>query len=694
MENFLRIFFDIMTIYNDEICYVGHVLDPLCVFFTLFGCWGGCFEAESNKCEKSTDRPVCYCSPQHRGSWERGGPITVRDGHFCLLPVSISFNDTRLGSKDPLPMDGSSCRADAVTDLEHLARLLNVPMPNIGKLLPHSVFHTSRGMLSHVQSVARDLSQFAIIRIVDKSPGSMWGFCRAWVWDQTTAFLHAEKYSISTETRGDLLQGLLDLLQSKGWVASDKARLALLHLIGKGKSLSLKPITWRPICAQSAPVIPRWRLRLAARAFTCFLKFLSSHITGSFLHQSIQDVGRWMLDLNTWHCTVIGEADCEDQFNRILPSDVLQHFHEATEWLRSECRWRAPQMFWSLHKYDKTLDRAGKAAAFNFDVISHQELTELLQFCLQTDSLCVAAGSCWSRAFALPMGGPFSAQAADLHSLWCFHLRKQQFYSLGKLSFTDAGYPVWVNSRGRVVSLAQFRDNILVASKGLGSSWAMADVCNILQRAWSLRVLCPCISNSVNTCQLTCMSGQLHAPGVAMERRDGYGEVYVHPSALTPDWSLKQGAPLQSPWAVNETSLANLFTGVLMNCRVFQKSWAEFLLSAAAWLQISLLCHHQRAMTVRACQKSLHRLLSYTPHNAELSQRWITYISHDMPCSKTTVRTKLEHWLRVYATWDNDRYASWHIPHSGPHTDWCGDWSTCCTVHMSPPSGGGGRGPV
>ena len=85
-----------------------------------------------------------------------------------------------------------------------------------------------------------------------------------------------------------------------------------------------------------------------------------------------------------------------------------------------------------------------------------------------------------------------------------------------------------------------------------------------------------------------------------MERRDGYGEVYVHPSALTPDWSLKQGAPLQSPWAVNETSFANLFTGVLMNCRVFLKSWAEFLLSAAAWLQISLLCHHQRAMTVRA----------------------------------------------------------------------------------------------
>ena len=33
-------FFDIMTIQNDQISYVKHVLDPLCVFFTLFGCGG------------------------------------------------------------------------------------------------------------------------------------------------------------------------------------------------------------------------------------------------------------------------------------------------------------------------------------------------------------------------------------------------------------------------------------------------------------------------------------------------------------------------------------------------------------------------------------------------------------------------------------------------------------------------------
>ena len=41
MENFAKNDFAIVTSHNGEICYVKHVLDPLCVFFTLFGCWGG-----------------------------------------------------------------------------------------------------------------------------------------------------------------------------------------------------------------------------------------------------------------------------------------------------------------------------------------------------------------------------------------------------------------------------------------------------------------------------------------------------------------------------------------------------------------------------------------------------------------------------------------------------------------------------
>ena len=38
---FAKTIFDIVPTYNDEICYVKHVFNPLCVFFTLFGCGGG-----------------------------------------------------------------------------------------------------------------------------------------------------------------------------------------------------------------------------------------------------------------------------------------------------------------------------------------------------------------------------------------------------------------------------------------------------------------------------------------------------------------------------------------------------------------------------------------------------------------------------------------------------------------------------
>ena len=40
MENSETDFFDTLTIQNDQISHVKHVLAPLYAFFTLFGCWG------------------------------------------------------------------------------------------------------------------------------------------------------------------------------------------------------------------------------------------------------------------------------------------------------------------------------------------------------------------------------------------------------------------------------------------------------------------------------------------------------------------------------------------------------------------------------------------------------------------------------------------------------------------------------
>ena len=41
IEIFETNFFGILTIHNDQISYVKHALDPLHVFFTLFGCLDG-----------------------------------------------------------------------------------------------------------------------------------------------------------------------------------------------------------------------------------------------------------------------------------------------------------------------------------------------------------------------------------------------------------------------------------------------------------------------------------------------------------------------------------------------------------------------------------------------------------------------------------------------------------------------------
>ena len=41
MDNFAKNLFDIVITHNDETSYVKHVLDPVCVFFTLSGCGGG-----------------------------------------------------------------------------------------------------------------------------------------------------------------------------------------------------------------------------------------------------------------------------------------------------------------------------------------------------------------------------------------------------------------------------------------------------------------------------------------------------------------------------------------------------------------------------------------------------------------------------------------------------------------------------
>ena len=82
-------------------------------------------------------------------------------------------------------------------------------------------------------------------------------------------------------------------------------------------------------------------------------------------------------------------------------------------------------------------------------------------FDLGENNRCRAVGTVWVRQGCIPMGGPFSAQAADLHSLWRVYRHRHLFCRLGSLIVSDAGFPNWVGRH--TVAMVQFRDNKLVA---------------------------------------------------------------------------------------------------------------------------------------------------------------------------------------------------------------------------------------
>ena len=87
-------------------------------------------------------------------------------------------------------------------------------------------------------------------------------------------------------------------------------------------------------------------------------------------------------------------------------------------------------MFWSIHKYDKCLDRCGKANAYNFDIMSHEELTNLIRFCLQEDR------------FLLDSAGP-----VHLLCLWVARLahRLRTYTTFGNFIYTNNDFRHWAS---------------------------------------------------------------------------------------------------------------------------------------------------------------------------------------------------------------------------------------------------------
>ena len=98
---------------------------------------------------------------------------------------------------------------------------------------------------------------------------------------------------------------------------------------------------------------------------------------------------------------------------------------------------------WSVSKESAKLDRAGQATNTRFWCITHDLLSRLLKFELTENNMLQAVGTLWKREGSIPMGGPFSAQSANLHTLWQVKRAGKKLRDWGELNISDEGYIYW-----------------------------------------------------------------------------------------------------------------------------------------------------------------------------------------------------------------------------------------------------------
>ena len=110
---------------------------------------------------------------------------------------------------------------------------------------------------------------------------------------------------------------------------------------------------------------------------------------------------------------------------------------EAVTWLQKRRRWSAADTVWSIHGDNKNLDWASKGTSDRFLHMAHRDLENLVYFSLMTNMFTQASRGVWDRQGAIPMGAPFSVQAADLRSVWGVKQLGDLMRRLGRLQFTE-----------------------------------------------------------------------------------------------------------------------------------------------------------------------------------------------------------------------------------------------------------------
>ena len=413
-------------------------------------------------------------------------------------------------------------------------------------------------------------------------------------------------------------------------------------------------------------------LRKAARAFACFLRPLRESIIASMLVLRVSNVALWVRMLSQWGATCVSEADCKEQFNRIRPNLTVKELQEASQYLYQKGQWGADTIMWSIHRDCKELGRAGRAASSAFWHFSHEELTQLVQFSLTEYYQVWCAGAMWKRSDAIPMGGSFSAQCADLHRSWALKQGVEIMRRFGTL-IEQEPFPVWEAPAGNTVSLSQFCDNVNVAAKGPSASNEMSRVCDAVSQCWNLPVRCGCLSRG-DVCNGSCMKDSLRTLGVTIHVGSSVMCLST-PSALKDTWKLKWGPSLHSPWAVNTGHLSNIFIGPPVNSLPVNFSWACLLLSISSWMQLACLCDHTTATVLRAMKRAIHRVCSTGPWCLDATISWAVLQARHLPTTPRCSAGRLQTWFKWEAFWYNGMYVSWHALHSGECSATCAPWN-------------------
>ena len=312
------------------------------------------------------------------------------------------------------------------------------------------------------------------------------------------------------------------------------------------------------------------------------------------------------------------------------------------------------EITWSVHHNVIALDMPGLGTNKNFWYITHHELSRYVSLELEKNNKCWPVGKLWSRDRCIPMGGSFSAQHADLHSIWGSYRGIQEFRCLGALNLSSEGNVLWT---GRwKIALCQSRDNILMASDA-----DQADCKEVVALVKSVLepVECCCVDNR-GLCQGRCMGPVICCMGFCIAMGGGSrGIDHAQPAALKDDWSLRLGPSLMSPKHAYKGYLGGIFKGALANGRPWVSTRAGQILSPLAWLQTALLSGHSQGDSMRAMHRALHGAFAAEPHFLPATLKAVYTASRSLPSLKCVAIRNLQVWLKQWAHWEGGRYTAW-----------------------------------